>query len=147
VSQQWDKCQFFDCQGTTGVRSFFFSIPLTFQKTILRSLAIEVSLSNSSLEETLSLQNLLKSILGKNFTIPLYNDNKSAVKLTSDETSLIKSRHIDIWYHFIQVCSKNGKINMKFLPTVDMVADIFTKGLTHSKHDFCVSELGLVNGT
>jgi hypothetical protein len=29
----------------------------------------------------------------------------------------------------------------------DMVADIFTKGLTHSKHNFCVSGLGLVNAT
>jgi hypothetical protein len=45
------------------------------------------------------------------------------------------------------VCSRNEKINMKFLPTEDMLADIFTNGLTRSKHDFCVSELGLVNET
>jgi hypothetical protein len=89
----------------------------------------------------------LKSILRKDFTIPLYNDNKFAVKLTSDESSLKKIRHIDIRYHFIRECSQNENINMQFLPSEDMVADIVTKGLTRNKHNFCVSELGLVNGT
>jgi hypothetical protein len=42
---------------------------------------------------------------------------------------------------------KKWKINMTFLPTEDIVANIFTKGLTRSKHYFCVSELGIVNGT
>jgi hypothetical protein len=88
------------------------------QKSVSSSTAeSEYVASSKAVKEALSLQNLLKGILGKNFTIPLYNDNKSAVKLTSDETSLKKIRHIDIRYHFIQVCSKTGKINMKFLPT------------------------------
>jgi hypothetical protein len=117
------------------------------QKSVSLSTAKSEYVASEAVKEALSLRNLLKGILRKDFTIPIYKDNKSAVKFTSDETSLKKIRHIDIRYHFIRECSQNENINLQFLPSEDMVADIFTKGLTRCRHNFCVSELGLVNGT
>jgi hypothetical protein len=79
------------------------------QKSVSLSTAEAEYVASEAVKEALSLRNLLKGILRKDFTIPIYNDNKLAVKLTSDESSLKKIRHIDIRYHFIRECSQNEK--------------------------------------
>ena len=41
-----------------------------------------------------------------------------------------KGKHIAIKYHFIQDQVSNGTIKIVYCPTKEMVADMFTKGLT-----------------
>ena len=38
-----------------------------------------------------------------------------------------------------------GNIKIEYLPTEEMPADVLTKGLPSSKHNKCISQIGLVN--
>ena len=59
--------------------------------------------------------------------VTIFEDNQGAIALVNNPVHHQRSKHIDIKYHFIRdVCDK-GKINVVYLPTDEMVADIFTK--------------------
>ena len=53
--------------------------------------------------------------------------------------------HIDLHYHFIHEAVKDGKICVKYIPTVDNVLDIFTKALAKPRFQKLVELLGLRN--
>jgi hypothetical protein len=68
---------------------------------------------------------------------PLLCNNQSAIKLANSDTSSSRSKHIDVWYHFIHEKIEDGTFITSWIPTADMTADIFTKPLplpSFSKH-------------
>lgn len=65
----------------------------------------------------------------------LYEDNKGCVFLAMNMSTTNKSKHIDIKYHFIRQCIKEGKMTVVWCQTSDMIADILTKfSLSASQH-------------
>ena len=88
--------------------------------------------------------------MGKDLAIPshvkgviLYNDCQPAQKLLSKAVGAGRTKHIDVRYHFIREKVHNGDIEIRYLPTTEMVADICTKSLPTQKHKCCVAGLGL----
>ena len=65
----------------------------------------------------------------------MYEDNQSAISMTKNQQFHGKGKHIAIKYHFIREQVSNGTIKIVYCPTKEMVADIFTKGL--SREHFC----------
>ena len=65
----------------------------------------------------------------------IYEDNQSAISMTKNQQFHGKGKHIAIKYHFIQDQVSNGTIKIVYCPTKEMVADMFTKGL--SREQFC----------
>jgi len=63
--------------------------------------------------------------------------------LAKDNKFHLKTKHIDLHYHFIHEAVEEGKIDMKYVPTSDNVADIFTKPLAKPKFIQFVETLGL----
>lgn len=72
-------------------------------------------------------------------------DNQSAIALCNNSVYHSRSKHIDIRYHFSREALENGDINVKYLSTDKMVADVFTKALAKTKHAECVRLLNLRN--
>ena len=70
-------------------------------------------------------------------------DNQSAICLAQNPKDHPKSKHIDIKYHFIRELVINNEIKIEYCPTTDMLADIFTKGLTADKFVKLRNMLGL----
>ncbi|KAK2577584.1 hypothetical protein KPH14_000901, partial [Odynerus spinipes] len=62
--------------------------------------------------------------------ITIYNDNLGAQKLTENNMYHRRTKHIDIRHHFVREVIENGQINIKYLCTERMVADVLTKALT-----------------
>jgi hypothetical protein len=62
-------------------------------------------------------------------TVPLYIDNNSAVKLTTNPEFHSRSKHIDVKHHFIREKAEEGVINSQRIGTTDNLADVFTKAL------------------
>jgi hypothetical protein len=60
---------------------------------------------------------------------PLMVDNQSALKVLRNPELHGRMKHIDIKMHWIRDAIKRGDITVHFLPTNDMIADIFTKPL------------------
>ena len=42
-------------------------------------------------------------------------------------------KHIDIKYHYIQECVQEKKVILHYVPTMEQIADIMTKCLSHDK--------------
>ena len=58
-----------------------------------------------------------------------FEDNQPAMKIATNPVSSARVRHIDIKYHFIREQVQRGNIQLVYLPTSEMLADIFTKAL------------------
>ena len=76
---------------------------------------------------------------------PLLSDNQSALVLANSDSVLSRSKHIDIHYHFIHTEIDGGSFVTIWCPTLDMIADIFTKSLPSDLHYKDSASLGLVS--
>jgi hypothetical protein len=59
----------------------------------------------------------------------LWCDNVSALALASNPVFHVRTKHIEVDYHFVREKVLNRDILLKFISTHDQVADLFTKGL------------------
>lgn len=90
----------------------------------------------------------LRRIIGEvyqplNDPIILYSDSQSAIALTKDGSYHARTKHIDIWYHFIRFVVQNSSIRLIYCPTENMTADILTKALPNMKAKHFAIGLGL----
>ena len=78
------------------------------------------------------------------FPIPLLVDNQSAITLAENPIFHTCSKHIKVCHHWMCEKTWDGTIQLEYVPTMDQVADIFTKPLNSEKFwKFC-DALGLV---
>ena len=59
----------------------------------------------------------------------LYCNNQSAIAVAKDDQFHVRTKPIDIRYHFIREAITWNIIELRYCPTQHMIADIFTKAL------------------
>ena len=102
-----------------------------------------MSLSQAT-KEAIHLKRFLQEInLSKCDYIEIYNDNQGAQKLAKNPIFHSRTKHIDIRHHFIRDVLKEGIIKLRYMPTADMIADVFTKALSGPKHWRCLQNFGM----
>ena len=74
----------------------------------------------------------------------LWCDNVSTLALASNPVFHARTKHIEVDYHFVREKVVNRNIIVKFISTLDQVADIFTKGLSSSRFVYLKSKLMVV---
>ena len=86
--------------------------------------------ASSAGREILWMRSLLQE-LGMEIEGPstLHVDNLSALRVLKNPEHHGRMKHIDIKWHWIREIIKRGEIEVHFLPTSDMTADIFNKAL------------------
>ena len=67
--------------------------------------------------------------------VTIFDDNQGAIALVENPVHHQRSKHIDIKYHFVRDERSQGKIDVVYIPSKDMVADIFTKPVTRHQLD------------
>ena len=92
---------------------------------------------SSAAQEALWLRELCKD-LHKQPSGPtlIFEDNQAAIHMAKDPQYHGRSKHISIKFHFIREQVGNNLIELKYCRTDDMIADIFTKGLSTSTTKF-----------
>ena len=73
----------------------------------------------------------------------IYEDNQGAITLTKNPEYHVRKKHIDIQYHFIQVCIKKDKIILKYCETAKMITDMLIKSLSKQRHQELIEKMGL----
>ena len=63
----------------------------------------------------------------------IHEDNQAAIKMAKNPQYHERAKHISIKYHFVREQVNNNVIELKYCPTQDMIADMFTKGLDKTK--------------
>lgn len=94
-------------------------------------------------KEALWLKSVMADLGGEEESLRLYFDNQGAGCLSEGEGLHRRTKHIDVRHHFIKDCISSGKIDIKYVPTAQMLADILTKPLGRVKHQAAVKMLGL----
>lgn len=91
------------------------------------------------------IKNLLSEITASKFSITVYNDNQSAHKLLEiKEYCHKRTKHIDLRYHYVKDLIKREIINVKYLSTDQMCADVLTKPLNCGKHNAFIQAMNIV---
>jgi hypothetical protein len=75
--------------------------------------------------------------------VQLYGDNQGALKLIRNPITSMRSKHIDVHYHFVREQAAMGRIKISFISTEQMLADMLTKAVPEAKHEFCCAGIGL----
>jgi hypothetical protein len=66
------------------------------------------------------------------------------VELSENPVFHDRSKHIEIKYHYIRDMVQRKEVHVKYLPTHEKIADIFTKPLSKTKFEYFYERLGLV---
>jgi len=115
------------------------------QRTVaLSSTEAEYMSLTEAAKGAMYLRKLLKEIgIYEPNKISISCDNRGAQLLAENAVYHSRSKHIDLRHHFVRDVLKDGLIELKYLRTEDMPADILTKGLPRGKHFRCMDLLGI----
>jgi hypothetical protein len=77
--------------------------------------------------------------------IPLLCDNESVIKIAYNPCEHSRTKHIDIWHHFLKDHVIKGDIIISHVGTNDQLANIFTQPLDEKRFHELLSELNIIN--
>jgi len=111
----------------------------------LSSMEAEYIALADAAKEGIWLNRLEKEIFPENTPkVILLEDNQSTIKTAKNDIINERSKHIDVRYHFIRENIQADKLEIRYCPTDQMVADALTKPLGRTKLELFVAEMGLV---
>ena len=74
----------------------------------------------------------------------LHNDSQSAIYLTKNLIFHLKSKHLQMRYHFIHYLVKDELLILEKIYGSKNLADMLTKGVIIEKLKLCVASIGLL---
>jgi hypothetical protein len=124
-------------KSTTGFIFFYANAPVSWSSKIQKTVALssceaEYMALKEAIKEFVWLSNLFDEInsLKTSNSKVLLTDNQSAIDLSKNPEYHARSKHIDIQYHYVREVVQNGQVTLKYVPTKENVADVFTKPLS-----------------
>ncbi|XP_060216750.1 uncharacterized protein LOC132644191 [Lycium barbarum] len=117
------------------------------QSTISRSLAEAEYRSLANTVSELTWLTGLNRDLGVQLKllVCVYSDSKAAIQIAANPMFHERTKHIEIDCHFIREKIQQGLIKTEYLPTIEQLADVLTKGLNKIQQEYLLSKLGLLN--
>lgn len=117
------------------------------QRTVaLSSTEAEYNALSEAAKEAVYLRNFLEEAGFNNLVADktiIYCDNQSARELMRNPVFHSRTKHIDIKCHYVRQVFAEGCIDVKYISTTDMIADVLTKGLSKIGHEKCIQGLGV----
>lgn len=112
---------------------------------VVSSSEAEYIAASEATREILWLRRILEDLqTPQGSSTPLLIDNQSAIKMAKNPIFHDHTKHINTKYHLIRHHVKDGSIQLKYCPTADQPADIFTKALGREKFEKFRGILGLI---
>ena len=99
------------------------------------STAAEIIAMCDATEEAIWIKNLLTE-MGETPELTLYADNKPSISTIENAKISKGNKHIARRYHFVKGYVTSGDIDIKYVPTEENLADIYTKPLDQTKHRY-----------
>lgn len=65
----------------------------------------------------------------------VHGDNESTLTISRNGIKSERTKHVDVKYHFVTDCISRGIVDVKWVPTEEQQADIFTKALDRAKFE------------
>ena len=75
--------------------------------------------------------------------IRIYCDNKAAISIDHNPVLHDRTKHIEVDKHFIEEKIKAGTICVPYLPTLEQIVNVLTKGLPKNQFDRLIDKLAM----
>jgi len=127
-------------RSTTGYLFTIGGVPVSWkskrQATVALSTAeAEYMALSAATQEVVWLRKFLKNFeIEQSEATVIFEDNQGCIALAKNPVAHERTKHIDIRYHFIREQIEENTIDVKYLPTEEMLADLLTKGMTKERH-------------
>jgi hypothetical protein len=120
-------------RSTTGMVLMMHGTPVMWisklqSVTAMPTAVTEYIASAVAVKEGLWARQLLGELTGNVETLPLLCDNQSAITLITERTAGVQgqSKRIDLQFHFIRDRYQRGDLSVRFVPSAEQKADVFT---------------------
>ncbi|XP_063632933.1 uncharacterized protein LOC134804008 [Cydia splendana] len=115
------------------------------QKTIALSTAeAEYVAISEAAREAIFIKRFVAEITGeREKQLTIFSDSQSAVAIAQNPVHHQRTKHIDVRHHYVREAVENGHIQLVYLETERMVADVLTKALLKGKFVLCARGMGL----
>ena len=88
----------------------------------------------AAVKKVLAISNVLPDLTGTPMvTVPMLEDNQSAIKMAMRQGSTSKTKHIAVRHHLVKQCVADGTVSIHYVPTEFQAADCLTKSLDKIK--------------
>jgi hypothetical protein len=77
----------------------------------------------------------------------IYSDSQGAIALGKNPEHHKRTKHIDIQHHYVREQVAAGSVNLIYISTEDMVADVLTKPLAAERHNGLAGKMGMKKTT
>jgi len=90
----------------------------------------ELYAESAAIQEVLWLRGLMEELgLTTQTGSLVYGDNQSTLAVSHNGVKGERTKHVDVKYHFVTETVERGEIQLRWVPTTQQQADIFTKAL------------------
>jgi hypothetical protein len=90
----------------------------------------ELYAESAAIQEVLWLRGLMEELgLHVQTGSIVYGDNQSTIAVSENGVKTERTKHVDVKYHFVTETVERGAIKLRWIPTTQQQADIFTKAL------------------
>lgn len=90
----------------------------------------ELYAESAAIQEVLWLRGLMEELgLHTQTGSTVYGDNQSAIAVSGNGIKGERTKHVDVKYHFVTESVERGAVRLRWVPTTQQQADIFTKAL------------------
>jgi hypothetical protein len=138
-----------DRRSVTGYLSMLAGGVVTYNSkkqptTALSSMEAEYMALSSAVREALWLRSITTE-LGYTPSLPMHIsvDNRGTIAYAENSGFHARSKHIDVRHHHIRENLTSHEVSVSYCPTAENTADILTKALDKSKHEYFVARLGM----
>jgi hypothetical protein len=145
----WARCKI-DRKSTSGTCQFLGRSLVSWASKKQNSVALstaeaEYIAAGHCCAQLLWMRQTLRDYVCKLSKVPLLCDNESAIRITNNPVEHSRTKHIDIWYHFLRDHQQRGDIEIAYVSTKEQLADIFSKPLDEKTFTKLRNELNVLD--
>ena len=136
-------------RSTTGYVFTLARAPVSWKSTLQSTVALstteaEYMALTEAVKEAIWLQGLLVELGVGQKNIAIYSDSQSAIHLAKNPVFHVRTKHIDVRYHFVREILSEGSILLQKIGTADNPADMMTKVVTAIKFNHCLDLINIL---
>ena len=84
----------------------------------------------AAMQEVLWIRGMLAELgLASESASTMYGDNQSTIAVSKNGVKGERTKHVDVKYHFVNDTVEKKLVQLKWIPTAEQQADLFTKAL------------------